>query len=477
MFVTPDSHILFYVFIALIVGAGLFFSRSQGSSFRSYFFADLSAGSSVVGATLFIVTFLAAFALSLPTIPAGSYLIGSPFIIVLASAFPLFLFAAPSVSAEHFHSSLGKKARKFIGLHGLIFVAVIQMLVLLRATDFLLSQFLPGTYFGIQVVMLVGAGIYTLIGGLNAVFYVNLLVGSGAAATLLYMVVNAMFLHQPLMFSFHSLFAVGSDVFKLSGTTESNMFVTASGIALAMLWVTHLELGSIFRQASIRSHSVKKRGTFIAIAVFFITGYGAMFFPDFGVVTETGFVRSYTLANSLVVLGLFGALLGMFALSFQSISVIVAMEFSGEHREPETDEKKILIGRLSTVVAVILSILMVSFGKIYGNRVVEWYVLFLAFFSTPIASVFLLSLVMKKGKQMGLLIGLAAGEGFALIEFLFLNGRFQSLITGSSSAFAFSLDIAVMTLCTGVAAGIIMELAFFQKIMLMTGFGRPVKRV
>jgi SSS family solute:Na+ symporter len=461
-----EAYIIFYSFIGCIAGIGLFFSRSMDKDVNRYFWAGMSKGGGMIVFTIFLLTLLNALILVLPSLSVQSL---SPISIIIVSAafiIPL-LFGKKILSfIENLIESSSRTTTVFLNLLGLIFLCSVQILVLEQVTDYVIVQFFGGTQYSILVVMIVAAGIYTMAGGLNAVLYTNTIAGSLSIISIVFIFLNTFFFNHPLFFTFRTALQSSAEIFRVSGIMEINLAITVVAIILMMFCMIWLEIGEVYRKVSVVTRNIFSRKLFGVGAVVFVMMIGILFFatttaesiPDAAVSTADPI-------NYFVAVSFLGGLMGIFAMTFQMVGSTVAVRVYPYFKKMVGEEEQILVGRLATVFVVLLSIILISFSKISEYKTFVWYVNFITFFFTPIIAAVFSAFLVRKGAVVGFMFGMFVGEIYALIEFIRQQFEFHSSFLQSASAYAFAVEIAVVTLFVGIVSAVVSEMVVVQKMM------------
>ncbi|MEW5799528.1 MAG: hypothetical protein AB1728_11045 [Bacteroidota bacterium] len=441
---------------------------------RQYFWAENSKHAIMIALSLFLLLFLNTFVIALPGISQHSSSLLS-IVIIVSSVFIPMLFGKIFVpTAKIFFESSSSAGKLVLGIHGLIFVGIVQMLMYVHVSDFLLTEMFQGSHFGLHVTMIVSAGIYTLVGGLNAVLYANLLIAIFVVGGILFATVSTMLFNGQLAFPFQSAVRTGTEIFASNGSAESGALITGIGIVCMMVWIMWIELGMVHKQSAVRSDHDTSRSVLIAGIITAVTVSSVLLL--YGAVPQS--TAQYSLdvgiGTSLVAVSLLSGMIGLFALSFQSAASIIALHIYPVIKHRYSGEEQVLIGRLATVVFAFLSVLLLSFAKLSGNAVLQWYIDFLAFFTTPIVALFFLSIVFKKGLSGGLLFGFIVGEIYALQSFIVMNAGVEHSLFNSTSVYSIAIEILLVTLFGGFCIIRFSKSGVGQKLLLRIGITRPI---
>lgn len=470
MIIATTVHIFLYLLIAAAIGIGLFFSQKTDGDITQYFFAGNSRKGALLGISLSLVVFFTLILLALP----GMGLFESsifPVLIMLASlAAVLYAGGKMLPQLKIFFSSLGKTGNLLLGIHGLFFLAIVQVLVLLQIADFIIQSYFGESYFSLLVVMIVGSGIYALVGGLNAVYYSNMFIGFFFIGSIVTLVINVLFLNIPMVFSLQDAMRFGSTVFTDSDLSELNLFFMGFAVSVLLFWIVWMELGSIQKKISASTPRSLRTGLLIGGAVVLAVTAGVSYVIQQGVVSsrDSFMTAEPGMIDGIVVLGLLMGLMGVFAVTFQSIGSIAALRIFGSVVKQTNEAEQILVGRLTTVVAVLLSISLISYAKLSGIQTVAWFVDFLAFFSTPIVAAFAVFAVAKKKQFFPVSAGMAAGETYALIGFLSQNNLVRPVFFARNGLYSIVFEIAVITIVVSMIVFRLSEIRIVQQMFSKT---------
>jgi SSS family solute:Na+ symporter len=345
-----------------------------------------------------------------------------------------------------------------------IFLATVQLLVVIQITDFIIAQFYSGSHFTILSVMIVAAGIYTMAGGLVAVTYVNIIVSVLALCGVAAIVVNDVVFHLPLLFSIQALFSFGSEIFRSAGLSENNGAIVVPGILMMMLWMVWMNIEEFDRTVSAGTRNQWTKNLALIGIILWMTITVILYFAvSSRTASPDGVINSHALLDHTIGLGLLMGLMGILSIVFQKIGTIVAVRLYPSLRKKVGDEEKILVGRMTTVFVVLLSIIFISFSEISKYHAILWYISYIAFFFTPVMATLLMTSLFKKGVDAGCIFGIVAGELYAIFKIIGFYAVSRSSFLGSASPYAFAIDIAVVTVIAGTLSSWLSEAAFVQR--------------
>jgi SSS family solute:Na+ symporter len=126
--------------------------------------------------------------------------------------------------------------------------------------------------------------------------------------------------------------------------------------------------------------------------------------------------------KGLVIASLFGAIMSSLGACFNSCGTLFTMDLYKPRRPQATDRELVLVGRLVTIVMVIIGILYVPFmANLGGSQLYKYLQSVQAYISPPIAAVFLLGVLWKRingsGAIASLYTGFVLGIGRLILEY------------------------------------------------------------
>lgn len=466
MFTSSGQNILFYASIGLIVGLGLFFSRSMDRDAEHYYRSDFSQNGMMAFSILLFVLF-AGLIIFLPSLSAHSSNVIFSVAVGLSIVVPLLFIRKIADVFGRVVLHISPTIEFSLNLLVLIFLCSVQLMVLVQVSDFIITQYYSGAHFAMLAVLIIGAGVYTMAGGIRAVVYSNVFIGVITFVTLALIVANDFIFHYPMAFSLRASVVTGSEIFRSAGLSESSLITTVIGIGVMMTWVVWMVLTGLTRKwtADVVHTNVRP---FVIVAWFlFALLTGILFLSSTPSASLTEIVGEASVTvNNMIGMGLLFGLTGTFAITFHMIGSLVATYLFPFMRKTKSDEEQILVGRLSIVVVVLLSISYITFTRLSDYRTVIWYINFIAFFSTPVIVSFLTASFAKKGIVMGFVIGLVMGELYALFEVIGQYVEIHSSFLGSASAYAFTIEIALVTFVAGVGTARLSEMESIRRFLM-----------
>ncbi|MDB4384812.1 sodium/solute symporter [Opitutaceae bacterium] len=398
---TLDIVIVLGYFV-LTVMFGLWMGRRKVKSGEDLFLADRSASWPMIGASLFSANissqqFVGQAGLAYTIgIAAGAFqMVGAMCFVFLAVFFvEVYLGLRLRTAPEFFERRYNSSSRLFVAAINIVMILAANIVTALYAGATVINDLLGWTsafHFNIAVVAIaVAAGLYTVLGGLRSILWVDLMQATllvlGGAMTLVLAVQaaggvgavlalpegateNPWSIIKPWTHAFGWLpLITGATILGVHGHCTDHDYVQR---ALAAKSLFHSKMGAIFA------------GFLKVLALFIIAAPGVvaaklipgLAHPDQAytrLITEyvpTGFV-------GLVMAGLLAAILGTVAAGLSASSAMLVFDFVGKWRPKMTEDRKVRLGRIVMVTILVVCTLLApsikSFQGVFGYLVRIW---------------------------------------------------------------------------------------------------------
>ena len=435
------SIVIIYLLLVLAIGA--YFYRGRNST--DYFLAGRNVGWIAIGASLFASNISSEHFISLSGYGAknglaiGNFeLLAALIVLVLGWVFvPFYLKSGIFTMPEFLEKRYNRASRNFLTTISLIAYILTKISVILFAGGLLLNKILGWDMVTSSVVLVLITGIYTIVGGLSAVIYTELLqtiilIGGTLALTLLGLNEVGGFsgLKASLPESyFHMFKSINDPEFPWTGIIF--------GAPIIGIWYWCTDQFIVQRVLSAKNIDHARSGTILAgflkilpLFILVLPGLIAIvLFPEIsGNEAFPALVTSHLLPSGirgLVIAALLAAVMSSLASSFNSSSTLFTMDFYKNYRPGAAEKELVLVGRLSTAFIVLLGVLWVPLIRNVSSNLFVYLISVQAYFSPPIAAVFLFGLISKrlngKGAIYTLLIGTLIGGIRLALEILSNN--------------------------------------------------------
>jgi solute:Na+ symporter, SSS family len=436
-------------YFAVVFGIGAYFFRRAKTS-RSYFLADRSVGWVAVGASLFASNISSEHFIGLAGSGASSGLAVGSFewlavfmCIILGWVFvPFYLRSGVYTMPEFLERRYGPACRWYLTSISVIAYVVTKISVSLYAGALVLRAVLGWDFYTSATVMVIATGIYTIFGGLAAVIYTELL----QAIVLLVgaFALTAIGLHEAGGFAGIRA-AVPPDFFHMIKPASDPAFPWTGiffGAPILGIWYWCTDQMIVQRVLGAKSEAHARGGALLCgllkiLPVFVLVLPGLIaraLYPDIG-----GDAAYPTLIIRLLPSGLMGfmvaalmaALMSSLAATFNSASTLVTFDIYKVLHPGATERQLVAVGRVVTLVMVVLSMIWVPFIRYLSSEVYIYLQSVQAYISPPIAAVFLVGVFWTRANRYGATTALFAGAVLGAMRFVFELNRESALVSGT----------------------------------------------
>ena len=439
---TELDWIVIGIYFSAILGIAIWVMRQKQDSTEDYFLAGRNAGWFVIGASIFASNIGSEHIVGLAGTAAetgvvmGHYELHSYIALLLGWVFiPFYMRSRVFTMPEFLEKRYSSSTRWFLSVISLIAYVFTKISVTVYAGAIVFETLMGIEFWTGALIVIILTGIYTVFGGLRAVIYTETI--QAAVLILGSVTISVMGLTQ--IGGWDNLVATaGSDHFNLFKPLSDPDFpwlgmVLASPIVGIWYWCTDQYI--VQRVLAGRDEEQARRGTIFAaylkllpFFIFIIPGIIAYALLQSGQLEYTSSDQAFpalvkTLLPSglrgLVAGGLLAALMSSLAAVFNSSSTLFTIDIY-KKLKPETPEKKLVfIGRIVTVVLVILGIIWIPVMQIISGQLYHYLQSVQAYIAPPIAAVFLLGIFWKRLNAKGAITALVGG---------FIAGMFRLLM-------------------------------------------------
>lgn len=466
----------------LIVFAIGFYFTSRAKTSKGYFLADRSVGWIAVGASLFATNISSEHFIGLAGSGAGSGLavghfewLASFMCLALGWLFvPFYLRSAVVTMPEFLERRYGPACRWYLTSVSLLAYIFTKISVSLYAGALLLKAVAGWDFYTSAIVMVVSTGAYTILGGLSAVIYTELLqaivlLGGAIILTAVGMdqVGGLAGLRAALPADhFHMMKPMTHPDFPWTG-----IFF---GAPILGIWYWCTDQVIVQRVLGAKSETDARAGALFCgllkitpVFVLVLPGLIArVLYPDI-----TGDEAYPTLVVRLLPSGLIGlmvaalmaALMSSMAATFNSSSTLITFDFYKKFRPAATERQLVTVGRYATVAMVALGILWVPFITSMSSQVYVYLQSVQAYVSPPITAVFLLGILWPRANRQGAIAALVVGALIGGARFILEVLKSSAFVAGSPALTYFVtinfLHIAVIIFVISVIVLVAVSLA------------------
>jgi len=426
--------IISYLVFTLIIG--LIFSVHKEQNSLDYFLAGRNLKWYMVGISLFASSISGGYLIAATGFEiSSSYLVSHAemltviFFLLLCAYFgPKYIKANVFSTSEFLEKRFDRNSRIYVALFQVLTNIFIRITVILFAGGLILKQVLDWDTFTTTLVLVLLSGLYSVVGGLKAVIYTQ--------------IVQTVFLFSAvILLGVYGLHAAGwisgllsqptfGSVFFLKPTFLPNLPLLGIvlGVPIIGFWYWCTDQTIIQRILSAKSITDAKRGAYLAILlkIIFISSIAVIGLLTIKLSLENKSDQSFSLIVSngifpsgvkgIFIIGIFSLIMSSLSSLFNSTSALLTMDFYRMAYPNASQRKLVLVGRLSTTFTVLLVILCVPLIKYLNADNYKYIQNSLAFISAPVAALFILGFFFKKMNSKGAILGLIIGGSLGLFR-------------------------------------------------------------
>lgn len=471
--------ILVYFGIILWIAQWASKTKSDSGGAVDYFLAGKNSGWLVIGASLFASNIGSEIILGVSgagargNMPMANFeIIASLVLILLGWVFvPFYLRSGVYTMPEFLEKRYSKACRGYLSVISIL-AYVITKISLIIFAGALVFETVGVPFWTGAIVTVVATGFYTVLGGLKAVIYTDmvqafiLLLGTIAVTVFglyalggwdhMIAVITTAAAQEgnPPTAQFFNLWRPMSD-------TEYPWTGMLFGAPILGVWYWCTDQYIVQRTLSAKDINNARKGALFAgylkllpVFIFFIPGVIAYALLQEGAIEFSmdnadqalpaminGFLP--TGLKGLAIAGLLAALMSSLSSAFNSSSTLLTIDFYQKYRPNANQKDLVRFGRLATVVLVVVSLGWIPFMKaLMGGGIFHYLQSIQAYISPPIAAVFLFGLFYKwinaRGAIVALWVGFVIGVFRLIAEFLANEG---TIVVGEGSFLGMFLGI------------------------------------
>jgi solute:Na+ symporter, SSS family len=436
-------------YFVVVFAIGFYFLRRAKTS-QGYFLADRSVGWIAVGASLFATNISSEHFIGLAGSGAGSGLAVGHFewlatfmCLALGWLFvPFYLRSAVSTMPEFLERRYGPSCRWYLTTVSLLAYIFTKVSVSLYAGSLLLKAVAGWDFYTSALVMVVATGVYTILGGLSAVIYTEVM----QAVVLLGGAILLTVIGLDHVGGFAGLRAnLPADYFHMIKPTDHPDFPWTGiffGAPILGIWYWCTDQVIVQRVLGAKSESDARAGAIFCgllkitpVFVLVLPGLIArVLYPEIAgdEAYPTLVVRLLPSGMiGLMVAALMAALMSSLSATFNSSSTLITFDFYKKFHPTASERQLVNVGRLATVAMVVLGILWVPFITSMNPQMYVYLQSVQAYVSPPIAAVFLLGVLWPRANRHGAIAALIVGAVIGGTRFVLEVLRGSAFVSGS----------------------------------------------
>ena len=436
-------------YFAIVMWIGFHFSGRTGTA-KGYFLAGRQVGWIAIGASLFATNISSEHLIGLAGSGASTGLAVGHFewlavFMVLALGWifvPFYLRSGVATMPEFLERRYGPAARMYLTTVSVIAYIFTKISVSLYAGSLVLYEVAGWDFYTSALVMVVATGAYTVVGGLAAVIYTELLqavvlIGGAVVLTLIGLSEAGGFtgLRAALPADFFHMIKPASDPdFPWTG-----IFL---GAPILGIWYWCTDQVIVQRVLSAKNEAHARGGAIFSgflkiLPVFILVLPGLIarvLYPDIrGDEAYPALVVRLLPSGltGLMIAALMAALMSSLAATFNSASTLITLDVYQRMRPDASEKRLVFVGRVATVAMVGLGILWVPFIPYMSSQLYIYLQSVQAYISPPIAAVFLLGVLWPRANRQGAIASLITGAVIGGTRFVLEVARQNPLVADS----------------------------------------------
>lgn len=426
--------LLIVCYFLLIFGVAIYVTYKEkiGRDASSYFLGGRNMGWFVIGASLFASNIGSEHLIGLAGTGASSGVAVAQFeilagliLLLLGWVFvPFYLKSGVYTMPEFLEIRYSKGARTYLSIISIIAYVLTKISVTIAAGGIIFEAIGLDFWVG-AIAVVVATGLYTILGGLKAVIYTD-------------MIQMFILIGSSLMITFVGLNALGGwgELQTTAGPEFFNMWKPIShpdfpwtgilfGAPILGVWYWCTDQFIVQRVLSAKDIKNARRGTIfggflkmLPLFIFVIPGIIAYALSQKGMLVlddpdQALPVLVKTLlppgVRGIVVAGLFAALMSSLSSVFNSCSTLFTLDIYKKIKPEASEKQLVVVGQLATVVLVGFGILWIQFMDNISGQLFTYLQSVQAYISPPIAAVFLLGIFFKRLNAKGAMASLLSG--------------------------------------------------------------------
>lgn len=426
--------IIVYFLLVLAIGLTM---RQSDKNVHDYFLSGKRLGWFAVGVSLFITNISSEHIIGLAGsgavrgLAVAQFELMAIFFLIILGWFiaPLYRDANVLTTPEYLGKRFNETNRKFYSALSIFTYILTKILVTLFAGGILLNKLFGLSIFTSSIIIILLTGVYTLVGGFTAVIRTQLFQGIltiiGAALVLffgLHQVGGFEGLRDKLPLEHFQMFKSANDPdFPWTGIVF--------GAPIIAFWYWCADHYIVQRILGAKSIEHARAGTMLAslfkilpLFVLVLPGLIAIaLFPNVrGDEAFPALVYSDLLPvgiKGIVIAGFLAAMMSSLSAAFNSIAALYTIDFYKSNHADASERTLVLVGRMATIVAVFVVLLIVPFIKIMNSTIYIFLQSTQAFISAPISAVFILGFTLKRVNAKSVFAAFIVGEAIGLSRF------------------------------------------------------------
>jgi|WetSurMetagenome_2_1015567.scaffolds.fasta_scaffold12625_3 solute:Na+ symporter, SSS family len=423
----------YFIIVFLVAFWSSFSKKRKSENSSDYFLAGRNVGWFIIGASLFASNIGSEHLVGLAGTGAASgvavgqlEILASLILLILGWLFvPFYLKSGVFTMPEFLEKRYSSGARWYLAIISIVGYVLTKISVTIAAGGIVFTSLMGIEFWTGALIVVVITGIYTVLGGLRAVLYTDMvqmfiLIGGAITVTVVGLV---------------KLGGVG-ELYNQAGPGFFNLWKPMTdpnfpwtgilfGAPILGVWYWCTDQFIVQRVLSGKNINESRRGTIFAgylkllpLFLFVIPGVIAYALtqrgditlgkPDEALPTLIGALLPVGL-KGIVVAGLLAALMSSLSSVFNSCSTLITWDIYKKLKPDATEKKLVLVGRIATIILVIFGLMWIPMMKLISGQIYQYLQSVQAYISPPIAAIFLIGVLSKRVNSQGAIAALLTG--------------------------------------------------------------------
>ena len=432
-----------YFIIVFLVAFWSSFSKKRKSKDSSdYFLAGRNVGWFIIGASLFASNIGSEHLVGLAGTGAASgvavgqfEILASLILLILGWLFvPFYLKSGVFTMPEFLERRYSSGARWYLAVISIVGYVLTKISVTIAAGGIVFESLMGIEFWTGALIVVIITGVYTVLGGLRAVLYTDMvqmfiLIAGAITVTVVGLIelggIDELYNHAGS--GFFSLWKpMGDPNFPWTGI----LF----GAPILGVWYWCTDQFIVQRVLSGKDINHSRRGTIFAgylkllpLFLFVIPGVIAYALTQKGEITLTSPDHALpTLVGTLlpvglkgiVVAGLLAALMSSLSSVFNSCSTLITWDIYKKLRPESSEKTLVLVGRIATVILVAFGLMWIPMMKLISGQIYQYLQSVQAYIAPPIAAIFLIGVLSKRVNSQGAIAALLTGFVLGILRLI-----------------------------------------------------------
>lgn len=444
-----DSLIVI-IYLIVVLSLAFYYSKGKDQNLVDYILSGRNLGWFAIGISIFATNISSEHFIGLAGAGAtrglavGQFELMAIFTLIILGWFisPIYLKSGVLTVPEILEKRYNRKIRKLFASLSIIIYLITKVSVSLFAGGLLFYKIFGMNIYTSAIIIILITGIYSVIGGANAVVKTNIF--QGILLVIAALILTLLGLQKVGGFTaLHN--ALPADYFQMFKDAKDPDFPWPGilfGAPITAFWYWCTDQYFIQRILSAKSANDARRGSLLAsilkiLPIFILVLPGLLavvLYPEIKGDEAYPFLIAGNLIpeglKGIVIAGLLAAIMSSLASVFNSTAAIFTNDFY-KPKHPDANERTyVLIARLATTAMVVLAIICVPLIKMAGSSIYIYLQSAQAFISPPITVIFIYGILFKRINSTGaiwtLIIGETIGISRYVIELLNKNGLVQN---------------------------------------------------